>query len=78
MYGSDWLMMSQEDGYERFPATVKRVLSQLGLAGEDIARVMGRNALSCFRLRPGDRNFERFAKHYGDRVLKQAAWATLA
>jgi predicted TIM-barrel fold metal-dependent hydrolase len=78
MYGSDWLMMSQEDAYERFPVTVRRVLDQMDLSSDDVARVMGRNALSCFRLRPGDKNFERFAKHYGDRVMKQAAWATLA
>jgi predicted TIM-barrel fold metal-dependent hydrolase len=77
MYGSDWLMMSQVEGYQRFPATVLRLLRDMGLPSQDVANVMGRNALACFKLRAGDLNFNRFAKTFGDSVLRQAAWANL-
>lgn len=75
MYGSDWLMLSREDGYERFASTVMQVLRSLNLSSVEIGRVFGGNALACYGLRKTDLNFRRFTSHFGDEVMNRAVWA---
>jgi predicted TIM-barrel fold metal-dependent hydrolase len=45
MYGSDWLMLSQERRWDRYPADV---LAAVRDAQVDVAAVFGGNALACF------------------------------
>ena len=45
MYGSDWLMLSQERRWDRYPFDV---LAAVKLAGIDAAAVFGGNAQDCF------------------------------
>ena len=75
MYGSDWLMLSRVDGYERYGATVLQVLRSLNLSPEDIGKVLGGNALTCYGLRSNDANFQRFSSHFGEDVMRRARWA---
>ena len=75
MYGSDWLMLSRVDGYERYGASVLQVLRSLNLSPEDIGKVLGGNALTCYGLRRNDPNFQRFSSHFGDDVMRRARWA---
>lgn len=75
MYGSDWLMLSRVDGYERYGATVLQVLRSLNLSAEDIGKVLGGNALTCYGLRSNDTNFQRFSSHFGEDVMRRARWA---
>lgn len=45
MYGSDWLMLSQERRWDRYPADV---LAAVRDARVDVAAVFGGNAVACF------------------------------
>lgn len=78
MYGSDWLMLSRVEGFEQFGSTVLRVLASdpLTLSPEDLGKVFGGNALTCFGLRSKAKNYQRFSDHFGDDVMRRARWAT--
>lgn len=56
MYGSDWLMLSQNDDWPAFPAQIATALS--GLSWIDRDNLFYRNAMNCFGL--SDKNSDRY------------------
>ncbi len=50
MYGSDWLMLSNEPGWELYAEAVGRLLKGIEAPKDVAARVLGANAMACFGL----------------------------
>ena len=53
MYGSDWLMLSNEPGWELYAEEVGKVLRGMDSPKGVAAKVLGANALTCFGLSGG-------------------------
>lgn len=47
MFASDWLMLSQVEGWREYPARVRSALSAIAPA-DVVSRIMGENARQCF------------------------------
>jgi predicted TIM-barrel fold metal-dependent hydrolase len=66
MYGSDWFMLIQVDGWDRFPGEVANALR----GHFDLDRLFHGNAMACFGLESGGPNRQRIIEHLG----KVPAW----
>ena len=50
MYGSDWLMLSKEPGWQSYGDGVARVIRNYDPSGQIAAKVLGGNVLECYGL----------------------------
>lgn len=76
MYGSDWLMMSKMEGWERFPQAISAFLGTL--PSQDAAAVrqaaFGRAAIDCYGLGKGHRNRQRLETFYAKWQVPAPRW----
>lgn len=68
MYGSDWLMLSKEPGWEAYAGGVASIIRKLDLSGALAAKVLGDNAMQCYGLKKDSNrgNLERLLMYYRD------------
>ncbi len=71
MYGSDWLMLSKEPGWETYGEGVAKVIRGLDPSGKIATKVLGGNVLECYGLTETSRRgakgvgtFERLQKFH--------------
>ena len=50
MYGSDWLMLSQEPGWQSYANGIATIIRSLDTDGTTAGKVLGENALACYGL----------------------------
>ena len=68
VFGTDWVMLGREPGYERYGLTVQAFLTdRIGLSADQLDRVMWGNAMRFLGLDQGARSRERLLAFYGNR-----------
>jgi predicted TIM-barrel fold metal-dependent hydrolase len=69
MYGSDWLLLSQESEWASYPAQIAQ-----NIRGFDLGDLFWKNARDCFGLGPSGRQTARISRFFGWTPSSTPAW----